>query len=121
MSRQGSTNQDVSFELLRLFRLTPYLSLLLLLLSLQPLEIDPHVFDFEELDFQDYQLALSGDVFRWMVDYAPLETLRRMLIKGTIFARMSPDEKHELIERLQALGYSEYKKSLQLTKMLEHR
>lgn len=43
-----------------------------------------------------------------MVDYAPLETLRRMLIKGTIFARMSPDEKHELIERLQALGYSEF-------------
>ncbi|KAI3477588.1 hypothetical protein L1887_60628 [Cichorium endivia] len=73
---------------------------------LQPREVDPHVLDLEEFDFHDYQLALTGDVFRWMVDFAPVETLRRMLIKGTIFARMSPDEKHELIERLQALGYT---------------
>ncbi|KAN0063742.1 hypothetical protein ACQY0O_003792 [Thecaphora frezii] len=74
--------------------------------SLKPQEVDPHVLDLEEFDFQDYQLALTGDVFRWMIDFAPVETLRRMLIKGTIFARMSPDEKHELIERLQALGYT---------------
>ncbi|KAJ1026343.1 hypothetical protein NDA16_002430 [Ustilago loliicola] len=72
--------------------------------NLQPREVDPHVLDLEEFDFHDYQLALTGDVFRWMVDFAPVETLRRMLIKGTIFARMSPDEKHELIERLQSLG-----------------
>ncbi|PWN38810.1 hypothetical protein IE81DRAFT_327122 [Ceraceosorus guamensis] len=70
---------------------------------LKPLRDDPHL---DELDFQDYQLAVTGDIFRWMIDYAPIETLRRMLIKGTIFARMSPDEKHELIERLQALGYT---------------
>jgi len=74
--------------------------------KLKPLAIDPHVFDIEELDFADYQLALTGDVFRWMIDFAPIETLRRMLIKGTVFARMSPDEKHELVERLQALGYT---------------
>ena len=35
----------------------------------------------------------------------PLETMQRMLVKGTIFARMSPDEKHELVDRLQQLGY----------------
>jgi cation-transporting ATPase 13A3/4/5 len=29
-----------------------------------------------------------------------------MLVKGVIFARMSPDEKAELVERLQALGYT---------------
>lgn len=29
-----------------------------------------------------------------------------MLVKGAIFARMSPDEKHELVERLQSLGYT---------------
>ena len=28
-----------------------------------------------------------------------------MLIKGQIFARMSPDEKHELVEKLQSLEY----------------
>lgn len=29
-----------------------------------------------------------------------------MLVKSAIFARMSPDEKHELVDRLQALGYT---------------
>ncbi|KAG0243506.1 hypothetical protein BGW41_002046 [Actinomortierella wolfii] len=53
----------------------------------------------------DYALAVTGDVFRWMVDYAPTMTLNRMLVKGQIFARMSPDEKHELVEHLQAIGY----------------
>ena len=54
----------------------------------------------------DYELVISGDVFRWMMDYAPIEIVRRMLIKGTIFARMSPDEKHELVDKLQELGYT---------------
>ena len=30
----------------------------------------------------------------------------QMLVKGIVFARMSPDEKHELVERLQSLGYT---------------
>lgn len=73
--------------------------------------------DGGENDFSDYQLAVTGDVFRWMLEYAALETVQRvcyirliadlqMLVKGVIFARMSPDEKAELIERLQALGYT---------------
>ncbi|KAF9125309.1 hypothetical protein BGX30_000523 [Mortierella sp. GBA39] len=53
----------------------------------------------------DYVLAVTGDCFRWMVDYASASTLNRMLVKGQIFARMSPDEKHELVEHLQAIGY----------------
>ncbi|KAG0249555.1 hypothetical protein BG011_009135 [Mortierella polycephala] len=52
----------------------------------------------------DYVLAVTGDCFRWMVDYAPTSTLNRMLVKGQIFARMSPDEKHELVEYLQGIG-----------------
>lgn len=28
-----------------------------------------------------------------------------MLVRGKIFARMSPDEKHELVEKLQSIGY----------------
>ncbi|KAF9390490.1 hypothetical protein BGX21_011470 [Mortierella sp. AD011] len=53
----------------------------------------------------DYVLAVTGDCFRWIVDYAPTSTLNRMLVKGQIFARMSPDEKHELVEHLQVIGY----------------
>lgn len=54
----------------------------------------------------DYVLAVSGDVFRWMIDYGARETMHRMLYKGVIFARMSPDEKHELVDRLQSLDYT---------------
>ena len=32
----------------------------------------------------------------------------QMLVKGVIFARMSPDEKAELVQRLQSLGYTVY-------------
>ncbi|CCM05018.1 uncharacterized protein FIBRA_07217 [Fibroporia radiculosa] len=75
--------------------------------SLKPL--DPpgnHLVESGEIDYQDYTLALSGDVFRWMINHAPLETLQRMLVKTQIFARMSPDEKNEVVERLQSLGYT---------------
>ncbi|CAE6444743.1 unnamed protein product [Rhizoctonia solani] len=74
--------------------------------SLKPLVARPHHTIEEEIGYQDYTLAVSGDVFRWMVNHAPLETLQRMLVKAQIFARMSPDEKHELVSRLQSLGYT---------------
>jgi cation-transporting ATPase 13A2 len=102
--------------------------------SLRPLDTrqQTHLVDDQEEPLE-YSLAVTGDVFRWMVDWAPLETFHRvrspsavlcalsriladvtldfphskqMLIKGVIFARMSPDEKHELVERLQELGYT---------------
>ncbi|GAA6024141.1 hypothetical protein JCM10207_001596 [Rhodosporidiobolus poonsookiae] len=75
--------------------------------SLKPLVTDQaSVFSGYDDERREYHLAVTGDVFRWMMDYGALETLQRMLIKGIIFARMSPDEKHELVERLQALGYT---------------
>ncbi|KAG8788562.1 hypothetical protein FRC15_003443 [Serendipita sp. 397] len=78
-------------------RLDPY--------SLRPLAPPPHVVD-EDRIYRDYDLAITGDVFRWMIDYAPMETLQQMLYKTHVFARMSPDEKHELVERLQSIGYT---------------
>ncbi|KAM0791677.1 hypothetical protein ACM66B_003953 [Microbotryomycetes sp. NB124-2] len=74
--------------------------------SLVPLDDDRSTFSGYSDERRDYHLAVSGDVFRWMMDYGALETLQRMLVKGVIFARMSPDEKHELVERLQGLGYT---------------
>ncbi|KAI9248797.1 hypothetical protein BDA99DRAFT_445940 [Phascolomyces articulosus] len=52
-----------------------------------------------------YNLAVTGEAFRWMVDNAPSEVLQRMLVKGAIYARMSPDEKQELVFELQNIGY----------------
>ncbi|KAI1940234.1 hypothetical protein LOZ39_003598 [Ophidiomyces ophidiicola] len=68
-----------------------------------------------------YSIAVTGDVFRWVVDYGSEEVLNKVIIKiyllaqasddiqmlvhGQVFARMSPDEKHELVEKLQSLDY----------------
>ncbi|KAH9036902.1 P-type ATPase [Lactarius hengduanensis] len=74
--------------------------------SLKPLTPPTHHSDGDMLDHQDYVLAVTGDVFRWMINNAPLETLQRMLTRCQIFARMSPDEKNEVVERLQSIGYT---------------
>ncbi|KAA1476776.1 P-type ATPase [Dentipellis sp. KUC8613] len=75
--------------------------------SLKPLTPPPHhAIEADMLDYQDYALVVTGDVFRWMINHAPLETLQRMLARAQIFARMSPDEKNEVVERLQAMGYT---------------
>lgn len=57
-------------------------------------------------NLRNYSIAVSGDVFRWVVDFASPEVMRRMLVTGKVFARMSPDEKHELVEKLQSIDYS---------------
>ncbi|KAF9012429.1 P-type ATPase [Cyathus striatus] len=75
--------------------------------SLKPLAPPPHLtVEDDEINYQDYSLVVTGDVFRWMINHAPLETLQRMLVKTQIFSRMSPDEKNEVVERLQSLGYT---------------
>lgn len=34
--------------------------------------------DAGEMELHDYQLALTGDVFKWMLDYAEIETMERV-------------------------------------------
>lgn len=60
---------------------------------------------YDITNLRNYSVAVSGDVFRWVVDFAPAEVMRRMLVTGKVFARMSPDEKHELVEKLQSIDY----------------
>ena len=47
--------------------------------TLKPL-VPTQTFGYEVTDHQqaDYQLAVTGDVFRWVLDYAPLETMQRV-------------------------------------------
>ncbi|TRX95337.1 hypothetical protein FHL15_003668 [Xylaria flabelliformis] len=60
---------------------------------------------YDITNLKNYSLAISGDVFRWIIDFAPNDVMQKMLVRGKIFARMSPDEKHELVEKLQSIGY----------------
>jgi cation-transporting ATPase 13A3/4/5 len=61
---------------------------------------------YDTMAIRDYTLAVTGDAFRWIIDYGSSEVLQRMLVKGQVFARMSPDEKHELVEKLQSIDYT---------------
>lgn len=55
----------------------------------------------------EYILALTGDIFRYVLVELQKDSLKEaILMKCNIFARMSPDEKHELVEQLQKLDYT---------------
>lgn len=60
---------------------------------------------YDVSNLRNYSIAVTGDVFRWLVDFANPKLLQQMLVLGQVFARMSPDEKHELVEKLQSLDY----------------
>ncbi|KAI9741983.1 MAG: hypothetical protein M1834_000372 [Cirrosporium novae-zelandiae] len=60
---------------------------------------------YDIINFRNFCLAVTGEAFRWIVDYGSEEMLKRMLVCGQVFARMSPDEKHELVEKLQSIDY----------------
>jgi len=53
-----------------LLKLDPY--------SLKPLPRLHRTADADDIDYQDYTLAITGDVFRWMINNAPVETLQRV-------------------------------------------
>ncbi|KAF4120141.1 cation-transporting P-type ATPase 13A3/4/5, partial [Geosmithia morbida] len=77
--------------------------------TLMPLPVPPQCdasLPYDITNLRNYSLAVSGDAFRWIVDYAPPEILHRMLLRGKVFARMSPDEKHELVEKLQSIDFT---------------
>ncbi|KAL9123309.1 MAG: hypothetical protein Q9187_000148 [Circinaria calcarea] len=69
-----------------------------------PVEGDMSV-PYDVSNLKNYSLAVSGDVFRWVIEYGSADILKRMLVSGRVFARMSPDEKHELVEKLQSIDY----------------
>ena len=47
--------------------------------SLKPLPPPANrLVETEELESQDYTLAVTGDVFRWVINHAPLETMQRV-------------------------------------------
>jgi cation-transporting P-type ATPase 13A2 len=57
-----------------------------------------------ELPNNNYRFALVGKTWAVLKDYFP-ELLPKICTRGTIFARMSPDQKQALISELQDLGY----------------
>ncbi|XP_018576718.1 probable cation-transporting ATPase 13A3 [Anoplophora glabripennis] len=56
------------------------------------------------LMFNNYRFAMTGRVWGVVKEYYP-ELLPRLCTRGNIFARMGPDQKQQLIQELQSLGY----------------
>lgn len=78
-------------------------------LTLKPLPPPPEddaSLPYDVANLRNYSVAVGGDVFRWIIDFAPEQVLREMLAAGQVYARMSPDEKHELVEKLQSIDYT---------------
>lgn len=60
---------------------------------------------FSEVQFEEnLHIAVTGKTFRLLREYYP-DLLRKVVIRGTVFSRMAPDQKQQLIEMLQDLGY----------------
>ncbi|CAK9435871.1 uncharacterized protein LODBEIA_P05160 [Lodderomyces beijingensis] len=54
-----------------------------------------------------YKLAMTGDIFRFLLtEVKDINITRNVLMNCDVFARMSPDEKHELVEQLQKIDYT---------------
>lgn len=55
----------------------------------------------------NYKLAITGDIFRFLLtEIKNTNIIHNILMNCDIFARMSPDEKHELVEQLQKIDYT---------------
>ena len=52
--------------------------------TLKPIvaQTDGMAFDAGEMEMNDYQLAVTGDVFKWMLEYAELETMERVSVEA---------------------------------------
>ena len=56
----------------------------------------------------NYCLAVTGDIFKYILTelYDKEYFINHILMRSAIFARMSPDEKHELVNQLQKIDYT---------------
>ncbi|KAL3321032.1 hypothetical protein Ciccas_000270 [Cichlidogyrus casuarinus] len=63
----------------------------------------PHL-TIRMLDHPDFHLAISGKTWATIHEYFP-SLIPKLVVKGTVFARFSPDQKMQLIEALQSVGY----------------
>ncbi|XP_063965726.1 polyamine-transporting ATPase 13A3-like isoform X1 [Lytechinus pictus] len=56
------------------------------------------------VDHEKYHFAVSGKSFAVLKSHFP-ELIDKIVQRGTVYARMSPDQKTQLVEALQSLGY----------------
>jgi len=71
--------------------------------TLDAYSLQPHQHD---LQLNELGLCISGETYAYALQHCALETLERLLVTCQVFARFSPEQKQDLVERLQSLDYS---------------
>lgn len=66
--------------------------------SLQPIDSSARL--------HDVGLCISGESYSYALQHCSGETIERLLVSCQVFARFSPEQKQDLVERLQGLDYS---------------
>ena len=66
----------------------------------QATDRDVHI---EVMGSERYHFAITGRSFAVVKKYFP-DVIDRVVVRGTIFARMAPDQKSALVEHMQDLG-----------------
>jgi len=76
--------------------------------TLDPYTLDPTDSDSQQknLKLKDIGMAITGETFAHVLAHCPKETLERILVHAQVFARMSPEQKGELVENLHQLGWT---------------
>nr|CAH8837909.1 unnamed protein product [Trichobilharzia regenti] len=64
----------------------------------------PHPVSIRMLDRPDFHLAMSGKTWAIIREHYPW-LIPKLVVKGTVFARFLPEQKAQLIEALQSVGY----------------
>ncbi|SMN20528.1 similar to Saccharomyces cerevisiae YOR291W YPK9 Vacuolar protein with a possible role in sequestering heavy metals [Maudiozyma saulgeensis] len=71
--------------------------------------LDPVTLTPKDSDVSNYTMAVTGDIFRVIfsneANFSQVY-VDNVLLRSSVYARMSPDEKHELVEQLQKLDYT---------------
>ncbi|KAL5972016.1 putative cation-transporting ATPase 13A3 [Taenia solium] len=64
-----------------------------------------HRITLRMVDRPDFHLAISGKTWAIIREHFP-SLIPKLVVKGTVFARFSPEQKSQLVEALQCVGYS---------------
>lgn len=76
-------------------------------MSIKDIEAGFKIDEFDERmehDLNNYRFAMTGKTWSMVREYFP-DLVPKFVTRGTIFARMSPEQKQQLVMELQDLGY----------------
>uniref|UniRef100_A0A669E5W1 Polyamine-transporting ATPase 13A3 n=1 Tax=Oreochromis niloticus TaxID=8128 RepID=A0A669E5W1_ORENI len=74
--------------------------------AIDKIELDEGTWDGEvSQQEQSYHFAVSGKAFAVILEYFP-QLVQKLVLRATVFARMAPDQKTQLVEVLQSMDYT---------------